>query len=67
MQDTNDYRIAHLNMIQEVIKRMAGNAFLVKGWSITLVSALIALSITSKRTEIAYLAVVPSRECYCEV
>lgn len=60
MQDTNDNRIAHLNMIQEVIKRMGSNAFLVKGWSITLVSALIALSITNKRIEIAYLAIIPA-------
>lgn len=60
MQDTNDNRIAHLKMIEEVIKRMASNSFLVKGWSITLVSALVALSITNKRIEIAYLAIVPA-------
>ena len=60
MQDTNDNRVAHLNMIEEVIKRIAGNALLVKGWSITLVSALVALSITNKRIEVAYLAIVPA-------
>ena len=34
----------HLEMIQGVITRMATNSFLVRGWSITLVSALFALS-----------------------
>jgi hypothetical protein len=37
-------RIAHLQMIQGVINRMAGNSFLLKGWCVTLVSALIALA-----------------------
>lgn len=60
MQDTNDNRVAHLNIIQDVIKRLAGNSFLVKGWSLTLVSALMALAITSKRIEIGYLVVVPA-------
>ena len=29
---------AHLEMIQAVITRMAGNSFLIKGWSVTLVA-----------------------------
>lgn len=39
MMPSSDY----LNLIQSVIGRMASNAFLVKGWSITLTAALIAL------------------------
>jgi hypothetical protein len=34
----------HLEMIQGVITRMANNSFLLKGWSITLISALLALT-----------------------
>ena len=34
----------HLEFIQTVINRMAGNCFLLKGWAITLVAALFALS-----------------------
>jgi hypothetical protein len=34
----------HLEFIQAVITRMAGNSFLIRGWSITLVSALFALA-----------------------
>jgi len=30
----------HLELIQAVITRMAGNSFLIRGWSVTLVSAL---------------------------
>jgi len=36
--------IKHLEFIQNVITRMGGNSFLVKGWMITLVSALFALA-----------------------
>jgi hypothetical protein len=32
-------KIKHLEMIQAVISRLANNSFLLKGWSITLVSA----------------------------
>lgn len=37
-------KIRHLELIQEVINRMANNSFLVKGWCITLVSALLGLA-----------------------
>lgn len=37
-------KIKHLEIIQTVINRMSTNSFLIKGWSVTLVSALIALS-----------------------
>lgn len=34
----------HLEFIQGIINRMGQNSFLIKGWTITLVSALFALS-----------------------
>lgn len=34
----------HLEMIQGVINRMASNSFLLKGWAVTLVSGIFALS-----------------------
>ncbi len=37
-------KLKHLELSQGVINRMAGNSFLLKGWSVTLVSALFALS-----------------------
>ena len=37
-------KIKHLEFIQETIKRMAGNSFLLRGWSITLVIAIFTLA-----------------------
>lgn len=37
-------KLEHLKLIQNVITRMAGNSFLIKGWTITLVSAILALA-----------------------
>jgi hypothetical protein len=39
-----DKKLKHLEMIQAVISRMAGNSFLLKGWSITLTAAVFALA-----------------------
>ncbi len=38
----------HLDYLQAVIARMAQNSFLIKGWSVTLVSALFAFSAADK-------------------
>jgi len=40
----NNDQQKHLELIQAVITRMAGNSFLIRGWSVTLVSALFALA-----------------------
>ena len=37
-------KIRHLEMIQEVISRMASNSFTLKGWAVTLVTGIFALS-----------------------
>lgn len=39
---------AHLQMIQDVITRMANNSFLLKGWAVTLVAGLFALGAASQ-------------------
>lgn len=41
---TQDCKMKHLEFIQQVITRMNSNSFLIKGWSVTLVSALFALA-----------------------
>ena len=53
-------KIKHLEFIQGVINRMAGNSFLLKGWSLTLVSALIALGTKDTRPEFVILALLPA-------
>jgi type IV secretory pathway TrbD component len=39
-----DAKLKHLEFIQDAIKRMAGNSFLLRGWSITLVIAIFTLA-----------------------
>ena len=55
-----DGKIAHLEMIQAVITRMAGNSFLIKGWSVTLVAALFALAAANTSPHFVYLAYFPA-------
>jgi hypothetical protein len=47
-------------MLQGVITRMAGNSFLLKGWSVTLVSALFALAADKADAYFVYLAYFPA-------
>lgn len=51
----NDDQRSHLELIQGVIDRMGANSFFVRGWSITLVAALFALS--AKDTERAFVLI----------
>ncbi|MEP7341427.1 MAG: hypothetical protein ABI977_27095 [Acidobacteriota bacterium] len=53
-------QIKHLEMLQAVITRMANNSFLIKGWCITLVSALLALAAKDVKgmVFVAYLPVL---------
>jgi hypothetical protein len=39
-----DTKIEHLKLIQGVISRVAGNSFLLKGWTVTLIAALFAFA-----------------------
>ena len=49
----------HLEMIQGVINRLSRNSFLLKGWSVTLFSALIALSTHNSNINLVYFAWIP--------
>lgn len=54
-------KIKHLEMIQGVINRMAGNSFALKGWAVTLVAGIFVLA--GKDTDklyflVAYIPVV---------
>ncbi len=53
-------KVAHLEMIQAVIARMAGNSFFIKGWSVTLVAALFALAAANTNELFVYLAYFPA-------
>ena len=51
----NDNKIKHLEMVQDVIKRMASNSFILKGWAVTLVAGIMALA--EKDTDKMYFLV----------
>jgi hypothetical protein len=46
----------HLKMIQGVVDRMAGNSFLIKGWTVTLVAGLSALAKADTDRSFAWIA-----------
>ncbi len=51
----------HLEMIQNVISRMASNSFLLKGWTVTLVVGLLAFAnIKEMNADFMFLALVPA-------
>lgn len=54
-----DKTIAHLGFIQGVISRMGTNSFLLKGWSVTLVAAIFALSAKDANFKFVLIAYFP--------
>jgi len=53
-------RLEHLKMIQAVIARMAQNSFLLKGWSVTLATGMLAVAIGEKQQGFALLGLLPA-------
>jgi len=51
---------AHLEMVQGVVNRLSHNSFLLKGWSVLLVSALFALAAGKSKPYFIYLAYFPA-------
>jgi hypothetical protein len=52
-------KIKHIEIIQGVINRLAGNSFLLKGWCVTLVSAMLALAAKDSNTKFIIVAYYP--------
>lgn len=55
-----DRKLKHLDFIQGVINRLSTNSFLLKGWSVVLVSALFALAASNSKIEFIFLAYIPA-------
>ena len=53
-------KIKHLEFIQNIITRMNTNSFQIKGWTITLVSAALALFAATKNYHFVGVGVVPA-------
>lgn len=57
-----DAKLKHLEFIQNVITRMNSNSFLIKGWMITLISALFAFAAKDANINyilISYVVILP--------
>ena len=52
-------KLKHLEFIQGVINRLAANSFRLKGWTVLLVAALLALLARAKHIEYAPITFVP--------
>lgn len=50
----------HLEFTQNIINRMAQNSFMIKGWTVTLVSALAALSANESDKIFMLIAYIPT-------
>lgn len=50
----------HLEFLQLAINRMASNSFILKGWNITLIVGLFALSLKDLSSSYLYLAILPA-------
>lgn len=55
--DTN--KIQHLQMIQNIITRMAGNSFALKGWAVTLIVGIYALLGQQANKKMLCIAYIP--------
>ena len=55
----------HLEFIQTAVNRMAGNLFLLKGWSITLTAALFALAAKDANKSYVLIAYFPLLIFWC--
>ena len=55
-----DTKLKHLEFIQDTINRLSTNSFLLKGWSVILVTGLFALSAANSIIEFVYLAFAPA-------
>lgn len=58
-------RLKHLEIIQQVITRMANNSFLIKGWSLTLLSLVLAIGLKEKIYTLLWVMLLPSAMLWC--
>jgi uncharacterized membrane protein len=49
-------KLKHLEFIQSTINRMAGNSFLLKGWSVTIIGGLLAFSFKEMDRHYVYIS-----------
>lgn len=57
--DFLEKKIKHLEMIQNIINRLAGNSFALKGWAVTLIAGLFIVSENEVNKFYFYIAYLP--------
>ncbi|MCP4405732.1 MAG: hypothetical protein GY801_51570 [bacterium] len=55
MEDRKEYLFKEVGLIQDIIKRMASNSFMIKGWTLTLVVATFLIKVQSHQAFIAFI------------
>jgi hypothetical protein len=55
IETLRNYMLKEVDLIQDVIKRMANNSFLIKGWALTLVVASLLLKVPRYESWIAFI------------
>lgn len=53
-----DYMFKEIDIIQDIIKRMASNSFLIKGWAITLIVVTLLLKGNNYQSLIAFIPLI---------
>ena len=55
MDERKEYMLKEIALVQKIIKRMASNSFLIKGWTITLVVATLLLKGNKNQVLIVFI------------
>lgn len=54
----DDENIKHLEMLQATVSRLAGNSFLIKGWTLTIAAAIFGYAANSANRKVAFVGAV---------
>ncbi len=57
-ENLKEFMLKEVDLVQEIIKRMAGNSFAIKGWAITLVVATLLLQGVRYQVLIAFIPLI---------
>ncbi len=57
--DIENNRVKHMELIQAVVARLAGNSFLLKGWALTLTVAIVGFAVNTDSSGLALVALLP--------
>lgn len=55
-----DAPVAQLQFVQAAVERMAANSFLLKGWSVTIASAILAFAAKDARADMVPVVMLPA-------